>query len=82
MPYTPTVPPEFQDVSELRQWLAQELQRIAEELAETTVVELRPIFAAPSKPREGMIVSADGTSWNPGAGAGAYERKGGAWVKL
>lgn len=82
MAYTPTVPPEFQDVSEARQWIVQELQRIAEEFSETIALELRPIFAPPKQPREGMIVSADGTSWNPGAGAGAYEYKGGAWVKL
>lgn len=37
---------------------------------------------APPKPEDGMIVIADGTAWNPGAGAGAYERRAGAWVKL
>jgi hypothetical protein len=37
---------------------------------------------APSAPRNGMIVYADGTSWNPGAGAGFYGYEGGLWVKL
>lgn len=36
----------------------------------------------PSKPREGMLVIADGVAWDPGAGKGAYEYKTGAWVKL
>ena len=40
------------------------------------------LYAPPSNPENGMIVIADGTSWNPGSGAGAYERKGGVWVKL
>ncbi len=45
-------------------------------------VRLNVLYAAPAKPQEGEIVRADGTSWNPGGGAGAYQRLGGAWVKL
>lgn len=82
MAYSPNIPPEFSDISGLREWLMVELERLAADLRETTVLELRPVGAAPTKPREGMIVSANGTTWNPGAGAGAYERKGAAWVKL
>lgn len=80
--FTPTIPPEFADIPGLREWVMREFERLALELSETTVVELRQIGAEPKKPREGMIVSADGANWNPGSGAGAYERKGGAWVKL
>ena len=39
-------------------------------------------YVAPLKPRKGMLRFADGTSWNPGAGAGYYQYKGGAWVAL
>lgn len=45
-------------------------------------VMLSPLGAAPSKPRDGMLVYADGVNWNPGAGAGIYARQAGAWVKL
>jgi len=38
--------------------------------------------AAPINPDEGMIVRADGTSWNPGSGGGFYGYHGGAWVFL
>lgn len=31
---------------------------------------------------DGMVVYADGTSWNPGSGEGLYERRAGAWQKL
>lgn len=59
-----------------------EFEKVAESQAELGELELRHSGAAPLKPREGMIVAANGTTWNPGAGAGAYEYKGGAWVKL
>lgn len=42
---------------------------------------LQTLNAAPSKPREGMIVKADGTHWNPGSGAGVYCYRGG-WTFL
>lgn len=82
MVYVPSVPPDFADTDRLREWLMEELRRIALEGSETVALELRQVGRAPDKPREGMIVSANGTTWNPGAGAGAYEYKGGAWVKL
>ena len=34
---------------------------------------------APVKPREGLLVYADGTDWNPGSGAGYYVYYAGAW---
>jgi hypothetical protein len=34
---------------------------------------------APGKPREGLLVYADGTDWNPGSGAGYYVFYAGAW---
>lgn len=39
-------------------------------------------YAAPKRIIEGMLVKADGTTWNPGSGAGVYLRQGGAWVKF
>ena len=36
----------------------------------------------PPKPRDAMIVYADGTDWNPGSGVGFYGRENGLWVKL
>lgn len=35
---------------------------------------------APGRPVEGLTVKADGVNWNPGAGAGLYQYRGGAWV--
>ncbi len=40
------------------------------------------VYVAPPKPRNGMLREADGVSWNPGAGAGYYIYRAGAWVKV
>lgn len=66
----------------LQRHFDEELNIIARQFAETTELELRPINAAPDKPREGMIVYADGTHWNPGAGKGVYVRLAATWSKL
>lgn len=40
-------------------------------------------YSAPSRPREGMIAYADGTKWNPGAGAGMYYySSAGTWLQM
>jgi len=82
MPYNPTNPSNVENPQQVFEWVQRELRAIAKEFAETTALELRQVGAEPIRPREGMIVSADGVNWDPGAGAGAYEFKGGAWVKL
>lgn len=38
--------------------------------------------AAPVNPEEGMIVRADGTSWDPGSGRGFYGYDNGSWTFL
>ena len=51
-------------------------------LSAASFVLLPELFVAPSEPQNGMIVYADGTQWNPGAGEGFYGYQAGAWVKL
>lgn len=82
MPYNQQPPADIRTVEDMRRWVEEELKAIARELAETQALELRPIHREPTRPREGMIVCADGTDWDPGSGAGSYEYIGGAWVKL
>lgn len=45
-------------------------------------LRLPVLTSAPSSPQNGDIVYADGTSWNPGSGAGIYAYEAGAWAKL
>lgn len=70
-------------LNELAESLRAELERLAVQLAQPTEsMALTTLYAAPSRIYEGQIVKADGTTWDPGAGAGIYGRIGGAWVKL
>ena len=40
------------------------------------------LHVEPDKPRDGDLVYADGTDWDPGAGEGFYGYENGVWVKL
>jgi hypothetical protein len=80
--YNPRELPDEGDVGELRQWLREELRILSKSLNETTEVDLRASKSAPTRPREGMIVHADGNAWNPGSGAGTYRFQNGLWVKV
>ncbi len=69
--YTPGVVP--QDPQQIPAFLAQELAKIAQ-AGDTAdqFLQLDTLYAAPKKIREGMVVKADGVTWNPGSGAGVY----------
>lgn len=82
MPYSPSRPVGIKSIEDLASYVDDELRKISQALNEQIAVDLRPIYRAPDKPREGMLIFADGTSFNPGSGAGTYEYKGGIWVKL
>ena len=64
-----------------------ELQKIAREWnSPREALYLKTLYASPRRiladADTSMIVKADGTSFNPGAGAGFYGRTGSAWVKF
>lgn len=57
-----------------------ELRKIQEALnGPVPGVVYETLYAAPKKLFDGLTVKADGTSWNPGSGAGAYQYRNGAW---
>lgn len=67
-----------------KQWplyLRSEFERIAAELKPTTL-QLQVSYVAPAKPRDGLLLVADGTHLNLGSGAGAYVYYNGAWHYL
>lgn len=80
--YVPSIPPS--SVNEIPGFLGQELGFISKAMSEPkTFFMLEMSYAAPSKPKDGMVVLADGTSWNPSAGGqGFYGYYGGSWKKL
>lgn len=70
------------DLQAVLDWAQSMFTDVESTRTESRELELRERFAAPEHPREGMIVYADGTSWNPGQGEGAYIYKNGAWCRL
>lgn len=82
MPFTPTEPPLLSDenANELGKWMKGELERLAAALDAPDITAYKVLHVEPSKPREGMIVVADGSDWDPGDGPGQYMYIGGQWV--
>lgn len=78
--YTPSAVPA--DVKDLVAFLRNELSTIAAQMSNVDSIVLPTLYAAPKRIVEGMVVKADGTTWNPGSGGGIYARISGAWVKL
>lgn len=70
------------DTEELIDWLGREFEAVEQALALQDLVKLKELHEPPVKLQTGQIVLADGTDWNPGAGAGFYGYYGGAWHKL
>lgn len=61
-------------------FLDQEHRNIASSQAEPQIfLSLAMQYREPGKLKDGMIVLADGTSWNPGNGPGYYGYRAGAW---
>ena len=68
------------DAADLAAFLRLELAKIAQAMdTQDASLSLETLYAAPKKYRDGTIVKADGTTWNPGAGAGVYCWYGAAW---
>ncbi len=81
MSYNPT-PFSGNKPEDMLQWIVENFRSIASDLNEKLDNPTRMLYAAPARVKEGMIVLADGTTWNPGSGAGFYGYYGGAWHKL
>jgi hypothetical protein len=84
LPYRPSIlpPPSDIGITPLQQALTNEFKQIAEVLYSMPALYLNETNVPPAKPRQGDIMFADGTNWNPGFGGGTYEYKGSTWVPL
>lgn len=81
MAYIPDILP--YDIKLFPKYLNNELLKIEESLiSQKDLLSLSTTNVAPSKVDDGDIRFADGTDWNPGAGAGIYAYYSGAWNKL
>jgi hypothetical protein len=68
--------PETQQVLDI---IWERLQRLESELSFFSIEES---FVEPDNPIDGMVVFADGTSWNPGSGRGLYRFDGSSWESV
>lgn len=71
-----------EDPHEISAWAFRELMRISAVMEIALARNVEFYNHPPAKPREGMIVGADGTNWNPGSGKGIYAYYSGAWNYL
>lgn len=67
------------EISDLPYYVETQFRRLVAALEETNHVRLEKHHAEPARPRDGMLVLADGTNWDPGSGAGFYGYNDGAW---
>lgn len=70
------------DPAEITAWAVRELRKVQAALEAGHAKKIHFYHVEPSKPREGDVVGADGTDWNPGAGAGVYCYYNSAWNRL
>jgi hypothetical protein len=73
-----------EDAAEMRRFLLDELPRIAAAISALAAGHLDKSYAAPTKPRDGDLRYADGTTFKPNGtgGAGIWYYNGTAWVLL
>ena len=82
--YSPKPAPFNPDVAALSSYVGDEFQSVAQAQNDSVdFAQLNVLHAEPARLREGLVVCADGTDWQPlGAGGGFFGYFGGAWVKL
>jgi hypothetical protein len=79
--YTPGNLPS--DSKQLAEFVKTELEKISAALdSPNESMALTTLYAAPNKFRDGTIIKADGTTYNPGAGSGVYVYRDAAWHLL
>lgn len=80
--FEPEPPPETDDVALLKRYCYEMFRLVSNSFELLEQGQREVLYAAPVKPRDGMVVYADGTQWNPGSGKGTYEYRTSAWYKL
>lgn len=63
-------------VTDLAKYVEAEFGEVASAIQNPDPMKI--YYAVPPKPRQGLVVYADGTRWNPGSGEGVYRYGGDA----
>lgn len=82
MSYRRGTVPSINDSEEFNSFVVNELESVERAFRATDLIRLAKQTNPPTKLSEGLIAFADGTSWNPGSGAGIYAYYSGSWHKL
>jgi hypothetical protein len=80
--YKARQPPGTDVLKDLSDWSYDEFKNVEQGFMDLDRVRLAVTFVEPTKLRDGDVVFADGTSWDPGDGQGMYVYYSGAWHKL
>lgn len=75
--YQPGDPPT--DPAQLQRFLREELLKLKTAMDALANGFAPVVYAAPAKPRAGMLRNFDGVQYNPGSGAGLYRYDGTKW---
>jgi hypothetical protein len=71
------------DKEKLGEWAQNQFDTLTRAIGgQTELLWLKTRHEAPVKIREGMVVLADGTDWDPGSGQGVYCYYNSQWNKL
>lgn len=71
MSYDPSEIPNT-SLEDIARAVTDELKRIAESINTTDVIRIAERNVALDKPRDGDVINADGTNYDPGSGKGIY----------
>lgn len=80
--YNPKFASPYSSLDELIIHLNKELRSIADSINSLIDEPFTATHKDFTKHKDGMLIYADGTNFNPGAGRGLYLRNNGAWEKL
>ncbi len=80
--YSPKQPPGTEVLKDLADWAIDEFREVEKGFQDLDQIRLIKTHVEPSKKRDGDIVYADGSDWDPGAGEGIYQYYGGTWNKM
>lgn len=69
-------------LEELLAYVRRELESIEVAFLNTLPKEVEMLHAEPVRVKEGLIVGADGSDWDPGGGQGVYAYYNSTWNKL
>jgi len=70
------------ETSDALKFIYDEVVDLGDAISELNAAFRTVSYVPPVKKQIGMIRFADGTSWNPGGGAGYYFWDGAAWIKM